>query len=1405
MSLSHTIIFTMNGIQLFENIKNASCFQDLLQNIHGNTISETQSKQGNLFEKMWDLIIKFGFCPSLSNDIFTHYEGNMNNCNLKKVENLELYLQHMSIFSKGQGGSSDITLQDKKTGKWIFISSKYYLDDSKKHIDNYDVEKIMANIKQYHYKYKDYNIYLLVNNKQKVFNLIKNSQSTNNYIKQNIHMIFDLNDLEFLFQTFKKSIQNVQIHDLNRLFNNTKIPLTLRFHQDLITHKMLNLIDQQHKNILLGAKPRSGKTYCVGGILIKYYKKYNSLNSLIITPAPTETITQFTNDLFHKFRDFNEINIIEINKGSDVKKIKLQSNNIIIVSKQLLDDYVLQKTITQIKDLNLNIIVFDENHFHGTTQMSKNIFDSYSSPNTVKLYLTATFMKPLNEWNIPPSCQLYWDIEDEQLCKKRNISELIKKHGEDVSLFVNSNSPASENSSSSTGESLNNKDRVLSVYDKMPDLCIMTNMMDMERYELIKQKIKDTSYGFSNSTLLSITEDGNNFIFTEEVDDILKYISGKGKIDEEENPIRDTHSIFERIKQVSNMKNSRTKLNNGDFSTIIWFVPFGKHMLIDRVSVCLKNRMLKNRVFSRYEIMIVNSKKDFKLKDVKEEIKNREQQAKQNDKLGLILLAGNQLSLGISLELVDIVILLNDIKSSDKIIQMMYRSMTETVHNEHTVSINGGDKKIGFVVDLNISRVVNTMLNCKIHKTNFTNEQKIKYLIDNNLINIDIDLFQCKENKTKIVENLINIWKSNPNNIKHILKQIEENVIDIDPIDQTQINNYFTSNQSSKKTIKIQFNEENLQPLNSGKLITKEQKKSSSEEEEEIEYIKSISLTKDILPFIIPLSCILTLQYNCNDFNEILNIIVTNPKLLEIFNNQIYNWWKIENTNFIINLVKKYVINNYSINTISNEFKSSLSELANNPKEFLELINSVLIPKQTEKQENGEVFTPICVIDEMLNNLNNFYKKETGKYIFTDPHFKWGDIHGCGMGNFSIALYLRLMDGLAEQIPNEHYRKQHILENMIYMAEMNKKNAFICNLIFNYTNTFKLNLYEGDVMNLNIKSTWNIDHFDVTFGNPPYNKGGIRSHTGKHLGDKNETIWTKFIQKSVEWLKPEGYSLTITPLSWLKQSHSLHKVFLEKHILYLNLWDNSQSKNILNVDIPISFVVLKNTVNNLHAPTEINSILKRKKLTFNSIQYLSPDNSVPLAFHSIFNKLNQFIQINNLVLEYKTKTIKTIDPQIKMPDEFSIDDKWAVDTYTIKNGIMVKKMIEIHPDTNKRKLIILNKSSFKGSFIDEGRLGLTGNHKFYILGEQLELIQKLLNFKIIDIVSQYTKYGQDFLDNEAFKFIPDIRKLPPSSTLLSDEGLFNTYNITEESFYDLIQLTTEEINQINDYPSYYAS
>ena len=85
----------------------------------------------------------------------------------------------------------------------------------------------------------------------------------------------------------------------------------------------------------------------------------------------------------------------------------------------------------------------------------------------------------------------------------------------------------------------------------------------------------------------------------------------------------------------------------------------------------------------------------------------------------------------------------------------------------------------------------------------------------------------------------------------------------------------------------------------------------------------------------------------------------------------------------------------------------SLQSLIDNPTELLELISECLKPKDLEKKQFGEVFTPMKLVNEM------WYKLPTE--VWKNKNLKWLD-PVTGMGNFPISVYLRLMEGLKENI-----------------------------------------------------------------------------------------------------------------------------------------------------------------------------------------------------------------------------------------------------------------------------------------------------------------------------------------------------------------------------------------------------
>ena len=474
--------------------------------------------------------------------------------------------------------------------------------------------------------------------------------------------------------------------------------------------------------------------------------------------------------------------------------------------------------------------------------------------------------------------------------------------------------------------------------------------------------------------------------------------------------------------------------------------------------------MLEDLILKKYDVICINRKNKELAKDIKDEINKKEIEAKSKGKLGLILLAGNMLTLGITLNLCDLVILMNNALSSDKVLQQMYRCMTEGSES------SGNNKKIGFVVDLNISRVLNTCINYTIYNNEKSIDDKLRYLIDNHLINIDVDMMLNKKiNSDMIVKKLMDIWKEDPiNNFRTLLRKLDNDYEEFDNMTQRLINKTFTKSLKDDKVnieLKLKDSDDELQILPSGKekiknvSDTKDNQQSDNDESSDDEQIETqISFTKDVLPYVIPLTCILTVKNSNMDFVRMLNDIKENPELLDTFNDQCLIWWnKKDLIELIKNIVDRYFDKNSNTYNISVQFKMSLQSLIDNPKELLELINDCLKPKDIEKKQFGEVFTPINLIDEMLDKLP--------LEVWTNKNLKWLDLC-CGMENFPIAVYLRLIKGLKDEITDMKERKKHILENMLYMSELNKKNVLITKQIFDINNEFKLNIYEGDSLKI---------------------------------------------------------------------------------------------------------------------------------------------------------------------------------------------------------------------------------------------------------------------------------------------------------------------------------------------------
>ena len=1332
---------------------------------------ETQGNKGNIFERIGDIVIKFGFCEIFSNSQFSHMIGNANNGKLKKLESFNEYINE-KVFSGNSGGCSDITLYDRIEGKYIFISSKYpkTQQDIKKQksVDYYDIQNIIAMINKNKHIYKDFEIYLLVPDKksvlEKVLNANKSSQYITDYMTED--KIIDKTDLNKYFLKFKAEIIKSlnEKFDYDELFLGEKENLILRFHQDLITSKTSSLIEEGNKSFLWGCKCRSGKTYMTGGIVIKQYDIKQKLNVLIITPAPTETAPQFTDDLFNKFRDFTPFKIHNIEGSKEISSIVLDKNNIFVMSKQLLQKYIktakIDKTIMKIKNLKLDIIVFDENHFSGTTDLSKAILSSYSTDKTIKIYLTATYSKPLQEWNIPSECQMYWDIEDEQICKSilsdnTNINRLVEKHGDIVKDMIQYKN-----------ENGDNIEDIFKPYLRMPDLYLITNMFDSQRYDIIKENIMGSHYGFSFDVLFSLKD--KQFNYKKEVKIILRYITGSEK---EQDYKTGDKSIFTRINSLC----KRTPF------TQIWFLPSDN---INDISQNLKTLMMEDRILKNYNVLCINRKNDDLAKDIKEEITKYETITKSEGKAGLILLAGNMLTLGITINSCDVVILMNNALSADKVMQQMYRCMTE-----------GDNKKMGFVVDLNISRVIQTCINYTVYKNDMSIEDKMKYLINNHLINIDVDMMEHKKiNGDGIVKKLMDIWKGDPvNSFKSLLKRIDDDYIEFDNHTQKLLNASFVNSVKDDKVdtkIEVKDSDDEIQILPDGKERVQKDSdndessnKSDNKEDEEYEEEEpKISFQKDVLPYVIPLTCILTIENKNKDFITMLNDIKHNEELLDIFDDMCLIWWNKKGLiNIIKNIIEKFFDKSSNTFNISIQFKMSIQSLLDRPKELLELISDCLKPKTVEKKSFGEVFTPMNFInDKMLKDIEDYWLSKHNENIWTNKTLTFYD-PATGMGNYPIAIYYKLFEGLKNKIPNDEERKKHIIEKQLYMGELNKKNCFVVKQIFNINNEYKLNLYEGNTLEIDIYKAFGIKKFNVIIGNPPYNEELKTKHGSA------TALYHKFIEY---YLGKCNILSFIVPSRWFSGGKGLDKfrdMMLKKtDIVYINHYDDACKifGNTVEIKGGVNYFLIDNEYNGLCA-------FNGSKLKLSNY-----DVFVDSKYYSIINKLIKNTSMSELFIGQSYSGINSNDERLT---DIKSDTTLLCYVSQQKGFTKYIEKNKITKDRNFNKWKIITTRSAFGAYSGFGNMFIGKPNEIcnqsYILFEvnNEEEAKSLLSYmkcKLPNFMLSLRKASQDICESTC-KWIP----LVPLNKEWTDDEVYKYFKLSE----DEIKLVKEtKVNGYND-------
>lgn len=1082
-------------------------------------------------------------------DIYDICDGNFNNGTLVKNTNKSILFEK-SLNDKGDKSELSLIKDDD-----ILICSSKNKDSYS--VNDLDIDNIQ-NIFSQNYKNKyTLSICIIVKDKKELYNSIKNAEKTSkrlvDVLQDKTTFIYDWDDINRWYHDCKTVYKYKTIIDICKT---DKQPLINMFHQELAIYNTIEL-SKIHNNILWGHIPRSGKSYIMGGF-IHNISTTKQCNFLIITLTPKESKNQYI-DIFTKYSQFESFNIVILQDYK--KKPKLTDKNIIICSKHFLQSKGVKedkiKTIKWLKDLKINWLFIDECHHGGSTPIVEKILDIYGE-GSKKIYITATYNKPQNCFNIPRDAWILWDLEDVKLCKTINkrgsIEKLKEKHGENLVKILEKY----------------DKNHIIKEYNYYPTIEFITWDFTNTVKDAILDKYNDSNTGFSTDAIFLLKHKNKEpiceFQDEEGVIKLIHTIFGNNKQDKlfkiKEN------SIMNRIEKICKNGNINSRYFSKEEPLIILaFLPCGlTNTPLHKLQETLYNLIISKNLLPDFDIIYMNSNENNTEIPITI-INNAMVRVKLNNKKGLLILSGRMCSLAISINKCDIVLMLNNTENIETYSQMMYRSMTED---------RTSNKKIGFVVDMNLQRVCNIITDYSIKLSKNTSvKQSIKYVLEQNLIGLNSDNWMhtyfglTSYDITTVVDKIYNNYISKPSNtIDNILKSLELKV-KILSADQELFNKLFTISSVKKEDI-VKIIEEltNDNAVKKGiDVVQLDDRETDTDKPKKIKEQNNINFITDIMKPLMPLLCLLTIQNtDIITFKEFCNWI--NEKKIEkdIIVNQLSIWWSKTITNSVdiiglfIVMYDKYLLDNDEFNNTFTRLKEMFNIARGNKNELSKIIDKYLIPQEIEKKQHAEVSTPYELRQVMINKIpSDFWN--TPKKVFEPCS---------GKGGFLLDIIDKFMNGLKDVIEDDDERYRIIVEECLYWSEFNPTNVYICKLLLDPFNKYNLKYNEGDTLKLDIKEKWNIGGFDAVIGNPPYNDDSGNKGRGHN-------IWTNFVEKTLkEWLNKDAFMLYVHPSVWRQENHYLQKLIKEKQIIYLEIHNIEDGLKVFKCSTRYDWYLLQN-------------------------------------------------------------------------------------------------------------------------------------------------------------------------------------------------------------------------------------
>jgi site-specific DNA-methyltransferase (adenine-specific) len=444
-------------------------------------------------------------------------------------------------------------------------------------------------------------------------------------------------------------------------------------------------------------------------------------------------------------------------------------------------------------------------------------------------------------------------------------------------------------------------------------------------------------------------------------------------------------------------------------------------------------------------------------------------------------------------------------------------------------------------------------------------------------------------------------------------------------------------------------------------------------------------------------------------------------------------------------------------------------------KDIILMLREYVKVGDVEKKKFGEVMTPLELVKEMLSTLP--------EEVWSNPDLKWLDPAN-GTGPFPLMVIYKLMIGLKDWEPDDEKRYKHIVENMIYVCEIQPKNMFLYMCAVDPFDKYNLNIYTGSFLeegfDKHMREVWGIDGFNLTIGNPPYNENN---------SNNDEKIYFKFIKKSYSNLIYNGFLCYVLPddsvsyivrsekyqIDYINSDNIVNKYFKgigTKIIYFLSRKINKYTKTkffdgLCNDEIDVDkFPVILMNLSDSYIVSKIYSH-PNPKMTWRNAKY---------------NKYNYRIRFNKIAkVKFSLRGINLVCIDNKLIKKHNLShEKFDTEVYKYKVVDHSSDRIEFLADNNfdnqKKRVCINTMGEMKPIYDNDGTYLLTDGFVYIDVKNDLEAsnLIYLLN-------SNLSKYLQKVITHNTKNKFKIISFLPclDLTKKFTDLDLYNEFNLSE--------------------------